>query len=294
MKPKLVVVIPTKDRRALLERALESVRQQSYPDYRVVIVNDGSRDDTREYLDALEDSRIQVIHHVKARGVNAARNEAFRTLKENEWAVQLDDDDMLLPNTLETIARVIKETPGNIQVLSFNAITRTPKGDYASGYQFAEGQTYADPTYENFMLGLPNHGDGRMVLKWSLFPKYLFAEDVNGFEGEWWLLIAREGASIRYVPDQTTLIDQSHGQEHLSNVAARRNPASFVRSYRRIFRDHARFFATHPRQAMPSAMSGMKLSVRSFDIPSGLYFFWLYCRSVFQIALGTQRMKKQP
>ncbi len=198
----LVVVIPTKNRRALLERALESVESQKYDNYRIVIINDGSTDDTCAYLEGLHDERVNVIHNEKSGGVNAARNAALKTLTTNEWAVQLDDDDMLLPGSLATIAEAIARTPEHIQFLAFNAITRTADGEYGSGMIFAEDETYFDPSYEEFMMGINTHGDTRVVFKWTLFPKYLFQEGINGFEGEWWLNAAHDNVGIRYLPEK--------------------------------------------------------------------------------------------
>ena len=289
--PKLVVVIPTKNRRALLERALESVRVQTYENYRIVIVNDGSTDDTREYLEGLKDEHVMVIQNDKSGGVNAARNAALKTLAPHEWAVQLDDDDTLLPTALTTIAEAIALTPEHIQVLGFNAITRTPEGDYESGKIFAEDEKYSEPTYEDFMRGFQTHCDTRVVFKWTLFPKYLFQEGINGFEGEWWLNAAHDNVGIRYLPEKTTLIDQVHGGEQLRNVGARRNPASFVQAYRRMFKIHADFFATHPRQAVPSAVSAIKLSIRAGDVLALIYFLFLYVQGLVRICFWSQRFE---
>src|SRR6185503_16759534 len=184
IQPELVIVIPTKNRRVLLERALESVCSQSYPVYRVVIINDGSTDGTQEYLDSLDDPHVQVIHHEMSKGVNAARNAAFKTLKKNEWAIRLDDDDMFLPEALTNIAQTILNTPQPIEVLFFNGITHILKSEFVSGWQFAKGETYYEPTYEDFMIHTGFRGDGCIVFKWTLFPKYLFSEDINGSEHE--------------------------------------------------------------------------------------------------------------
>jgi glycosyltransferase involved in cell wall biosynthesis len=113
----LVIVIPTRNRRALLERSLESVLAQSYTHYRIVVVNDGSTDTTQMYLDSLIAQQIQVINRVKTGGVNAARNAALKTLTQGEWAVPLDDDDVFLPGALETIANAIAEIPSTIELL---------------------------------------------------------------------------------------------------------------------------------------------------------------------------------
>ncbi len=288
----LVVVIPTKNRRALLERALESAQSQKYDNYRIVIINDGSTDDTCAYLEGLHDERVNVIHNEKSGGVNAARNAALKTLTANEWAVQLDDDDMLLPGSLATIAEAIARTPEHIQILAFNAITRTSDGEYGSGMIFAEDETYFDPSYEEFMMGINTHGDTRVVFKWTLFPKYLFQEGINGFEGEWWLNAAHDNVGIRYLPEKTTLIDQVHGGEHLSNVSARRNPASYVLAYKRIFKTHAEFYVSHPQKAMHSALSAIKLSVRAGDVYSGLLFGFFYLQGFIRVSLGAKWFKK--
>lgn len=264
---RFVIVIPTKNRCTLLARALESVRSQSYTNYRIIVVNDGSTDGTQRYLDSLHDARIQTIHHSKNRGVNAARNAAFRMLREGEWALPLDDDDMLLPEALQHIARQIEKLPDFISVACFNTTIRTHEKEYKGGRNFEEGEESYDPSYHALMTGegLKTEGDNRAVLKWTLFPKYLFSEDVNGFEGEWWLLIGRDGVGVRYFPEEIILIDQTHGGEHLSRVAARRNPSSFIRAHRRIFHDHKEFFSKHPDRRAARAVVVLKLSIRAAD-----------------------------
>jgi glycosyltransferase involved in cell wall biosynthesis len=283
MSVPLVVIIPTKNRRALRERALKSVLSQSYESYRIVVINDGSTDDTREYLESFKDSHMQVIHNEKSRGVNAARNAALRTLKEGEWGVQLDDDDTFMTGALSTIAKVISEIPLNIQLIAFNSLIRTPEEEYVGGRDFLPGEKFFEPSYLAIMTdnGLRLHGDNRPIWKWSLFPKYLFSEDVNGFEGEWWLLVARDEIGIRFVPEQTTVIDLVHMGEHLSNVASRRDPGSFVRAQERIFRDHTEFFRTHPKHARDRAIVGFKLAVRAFNPFAGLRFLYRYFRTFF-------------
>jgi glycosyltransferase involved in cell wall biosynthesis len=292
---RLVVVIPTKNSRALVERAIESVRSQDYDAYRIVVVNDGSTDTTQEFLDSLrfEPSKLQVIKHEKSRGVNAARNAAFKTLTEGEWAVQLDDDDMFLPHALEIIAEGIQSSPETVQVVCFNTITRTHEGDQETGRRFELGEKYHDVSYYELMVDAKLDGDNRAVYKWTLFPKYLFSEDINGFEGTWARLAGRDDVGMRYFPGKTTLIDQSHGQEQLSMIAAKRNPGSFVRAYKDVFRDHADFYKIYPEQAVPSTISAFKLSIRSFDPFSALYFLLLYCKYHIVIAFGTKRKKEK-
>lgn len=294
--PNLVIVIPTKNRRALLERALESVFSQAYKDYRVVVINDGSTDDTQAYLNSLHDSRVKVIHHEKSRAVNAARNAAYRTLKEGEWAVPLDDDDLFLPGAFETIAQAVSVVPANISILQFDTIIKTPKEEYVGGGVFEDGVTHHDLTYGETMTGAypgaKGRGESRVAFKWSLFPNYLFEESVNGFEGEWWLKVMRDGIGVRYVKTPPIVwIDWEHGGEHLSDTAARRNPGSFAQAHLRILRYHRDFFLAYPGYAVPRTIMGMKLSLRALRPVLFLRFVLLYLRLRLRLALA--RAKKQ-
>jgi glycosyltransferase involved in cell wall biosynthesis len=289
----LVVIIPTKNRRALLERALTSVFGQNYSKYRIEIINDGSTDGTREYLNSLTNPRIKITHHEKSRGVNASRNVALRNLSEGEWGVLLDDDEILLPNALAIIAQTIAETPHEIQVLSFNTIMRGADGDYPGGYDFAEGETHYEPSYYALMTGKGWHmypgGENRPVFKWTLFPKYLSPEDINGFERELWLRLSYDGIRIWYVPPVTILIDTAHTGEHLSHVAGKRNPASFARAHRRIFKKHRAFYADHPALAKTEAKHSLKIALRALNPFLASYFTFEYLRARVRLSFSKQK-----
>lgn len=290
-----VIIIPTKNRRGLLERALGSVLSQSYSRYRIVVINDGSTDGTREYLDAIADARMTVIHSQKSRGVNVARNSGLKTLQTGEWAIALDDDDILLPDALATIALRIEELPESISIMCFNTVVRTLSGEYVGGRAFNPGEESYDPSYHALMTGegLQTEGDNRAVLRWTLFPKYLFSEDINGFEGEWWLLVGRDGIGIRYFPEKIISIDQTHEGEYLRDTAARRNPGSFVRAHLRILRDHKAFFDRHPDREMSRTIVALKLAVRALDPIAFLQLGMRYLGALYRnLSVGTHNKEK--
>lgn len=273
-EPKLVIVIPTKNRRALLERALASVFGQAYKNYRVVVINDGSTDGTKDYLGNLNDRRVLVIHHSSSLGVNAARNKAFQTLKEGEWAVPLDDDDFFLNGAFETMADTINNAPSDVEVLCFNSIIRTSQNEFVGGYQFEDGEKWYEPSYYEIITGMGNRmkGDNRPVWKWTVFPKHLFFEGVNGFEHIHWMELARDGVKIRYIPNKTTIIDQIHGQDRLSNSAVKTNRKSFARAHKKILEDHPVFFKEHPTVGMDRSIHALKIALRAKNIHYCLFF----------------------
>lgn len=98
MSPTVSVIIPTYNRRAVLEEAVNSVLAQTYTDYELIVVDDGSTDNTTAYLASLSD-RVCVITQ-ENKGVAAARNVGIAAAR-GRWIALLDSDDMWLPRKLE-------------------------------------------------------------------------------------------------------------------------------------------------------------------------------------------------
>ncbi len=88
------VYLPTRNRLELLQRAVNSVLEQTYSRIELVVVNDGSTDTTRSYLDQLcrMDARVKVIHNESSVGAPRSRNMAIQ-LASGEFVTGLDDDD---------------------------------------------------------------------------------------------------------------------------------------------------------------------------------------------------------
>jgi glycosyltransferase involved in cell wall biosynthesis len=104
-EPALVsVYMPTKDRLALARAAIDSVLAQTYRPIELIVVNDGSSDGTRAYLDELAgtNAAVRVIHHDKPLGAPRSRNEAIKAAR-GEWVTGLDDDDAFEPPRIEAL-----------------------------------------------------------------------------------------------------------------------------------------------------------------------------------------------
>lgn len=98
------VYMPTKDRRELVQAAVESVLAQTHRPIELIVVNDGSTDSTREYLDELATTHdfIRAIHHDNPLGAPRSRNEAIHAAR-GEWITGLDDDDEFEPGRVEAL-----------------------------------------------------------------------------------------------------------------------------------------------------------------------------------------------
>jgi glycosyltransferase involved in cell wall biosynthesis len=101
METLVSVIIPTHNRFELLKRAVQSVLAQTFQDFEIIIVNDGSTDQTRDYLTLLvnENSKIQAIHNTQSLGGSRSRNAGIALAKGN-WIAFLDDDDTWMADKL--------------------------------------------------------------------------------------------------------------------------------------------------------------------------------------------------
>nr|VFJ63315.1 MAG: Glycosyltransferase involved in cell wall bisynthesis [Candidatus Kentron sp. FM]VFJ67736.1 MAG: Glycosyltransferase involved in cell wall bisynthesis [Candidatus Kentron sp. FM]VFK17109.1 MAG: Glycosyltransferase involved in cell wall bisynthesis [Candidatus Kentron sp. FM] len=92
------VIMPAYDAQAYVEQAIESVLAQTHSGFELIIVNDGSRDKTKEIIEhcALRDKRIILIDSEKNRGVAASLNAGIRVAR-GKYIARMDADDMILP-----------------------------------------------------------------------------------------------------------------------------------------------------------------------------------------------------
>jgi glycosyltransferase involved in cell wall biosynthesis len=110
--PAVSVVIPTYQRAALVQEAIESALAQTLTDLEVVVVDDGSTDGTAEVLAARygADPRVRVVRKENG-GTASARNAGIRAAR-GRYVAPLDSDDLFLPRHLETLVAALEADPG--------------------------------------------------------------------------------------------------------------------------------------------------------------------------------------
>lgn len=110
-QPYFSVIMPVYNRAELVKQSIDSVLRQTFQDFELICINDGSTDNTLEVLSELEkiDSRIKVVSH-ENKGRCQARNSGIAHAK-GKWIAFLDSDDFYLDNHLETLQNLIKRFP---------------------------------------------------------------------------------------------------------------------------------------------------------------------------------------
>lgn len=107
-KLKISVIIPTYNRATLTKRAIESVLNQNIQPYEIIVVDDGSTDNTKEVLQSFGDKIVTIYQ--KNSGVSVARNRGIKEAK-GEWLALLDSDDIWLNKKLSTQISYHKNNP---------------------------------------------------------------------------------------------------------------------------------------------------------------------------------------
>lgn len=112
--PLVSIVLPTHNRAALLPRAVASVRAQVYPTWEIVLVDDGSTDDTPSVVAGLQSElgpdRLRSLRVTRSRGACAARNLALSSAK-GSLIAYLDDDNTMHPLWLKVVAWAFAQRP---------------------------------------------------------------------------------------------------------------------------------------------------------------------------------------
>jgi glycosyltransferase involved in cell wall biosynthesis len=106
-KPKVSIVIPVYNRAELVNKTIMSALAQTYTNLEIIVVDDGSTDNTREAITSFKDPRINYIYQENA-GVSVARNTGIRASK-GIYISFLDSDDILLEKATELSVAVLEE-----------------------------------------------------------------------------------------------------------------------------------------------------------------------------------------
>ena len=106
--PRVSVIIPTYNSARFVVQAVESVLAQTYSDFEVIVVDDGSTDNTPVALAGYR-QKIRYLHQ-ENRGPSAARNAGYRA-SQGDYVLFLDSDDLIPPDTLERQVSFLNDHP---------------------------------------------------------------------------------------------------------------------------------------------------------------------------------------
>jgi len=207
VQPFFSILIPTYNRgRTTLARAIDSALKQTFEDIEIVVVDDGSSDNTEDLVCSYRDPRIKYIKHETNQGITTSRNTCFDNAN-GKWLLFLDSDDELYPHACERFASVILMNPQVNWVMGHMLNYQT--GDVCCE-RFPEGVI----THSRMMK--PHRGtcESFYTVKAETLGDERFIPGLNCFEGE--LIVRLLPKLQRYMMDDTVAIYHTDNEDRIT------------------------------------------------------------------------------
>ena len=186
--PTVSVIIPTYNRAHLIGKAVKSVLNQTYQDFEIIVVDDGSTDNTEEVMKSFNNFKIRYICHSDNRGISVARNIGIRASR-GEYIALLDSDDEWLPEKLDKQVDVLQNESPEVGVVCSWSYNIDEKGNYISKRCLPKKGGYI---YEDLLSTNPISVPTVLIRK-ECFNRVSLFDDLLNAQEDWdmWIRIAK-------------------------------------------------------------------------------------------------------
>ena len=177
-KIKISIVVPVYNAKKVLQTCADSILRQDFPDWELLLVDDGSSDGSGEVCDRLAESerRIRVFHKPNG-GVSSARNLGIREAG-GEYLLFVDSDDEISPGTLGTLYAAARKTEADLVVCGFTYVVEASGevvDNFPEKYFCGGGRAYLrDRFLEDFRLELFNPPWNKLIRRKLLLQHSIF------------------------------------------------------------------------------------------------------------------------
>lgn len=196
--PRVSVIIPVYNGAATIERVLKSVFEQTFDDFEIVVVDDGSTDETAAILERFS-SRIAIVRQPN-KGFCAARNAAIAKSK-GEYLALLDADDFWAPTKLEKAIAILDKSPQ--VVLVYTDVLNQDTAGRDLGTSPVDAATAHSPTMDEMLSRLWPIMPSTVVMRRAAYEQCgRFAEGFSE-DLDFWIRI-REQGEFSYSPEKLT------------------------------------------------------------------------------------------
>ncbi|HSR19164.1 MAG TPA: glycosyltransferase family 2 protein [Ignavibacteriaceae bacterium] len=217
--PFISVIIPTLNRGEFIKKNIDCVLSQTYQNFEIIVVDDGSEDNTKEIINSIEDNRIKYIKHPKNLGAAAARNTGIKAAC-GKWIAFLDSDDIWDKTKLEKQAKVIPELTDDYAVVHCGL----QYVDYTSGNNLTKRMSIGNINeLVKKNLGIVPQTSTMVIRKDALLAVGLFDENLPAHqEAELGLRIA-QNYKFRLIEETLVIVARNHKQ-------IRGNPQLYIKA----------------------------------------------------------------
>lgn len=211
MTPSISIVIPLYNKEHTIRNTLETVLTQSYTDYEIIVVNDGSTDHSVDRIKEINDKRINLICQSNA-GVSSARNSGIMHAK-GKWILFLDADDTLMPDALKIFMDSIIDDE---TIVAANFLVRMHSEQYKflpvkKSRIYNQAEIYKAWAFKKLFLRA-----GSFIIPTDIARKEPYNESLSRFEDLDFLFRSFDHTRIKLIPDIVMVYETSFAEA--SNV----------------------------------------------------------------------------
>lgn len=202
------IIMPTRNRRRLLSEAVASVLVQEGANWELIIVDDASTDQTRDYIASLNDVRVFSTRHDEVRRVSAARNTGL-AMARGDYVMFVDDDDLLRPNAVAALSASLDAHP---DACAASAACRLYHEDGDSSRVYRPSKVYSRNIWRELLFGWWSNS-GQNIYRTAIVREIGgFDTELNAAEDRWlWLQVSKRG-NVCLIPATTLEYRQHFGQ----------------------------------------------------------------------------------
>lgn len=234
---KVSIIIPTYNRAGTIKRSIESVLRQTYSDFELIVVDDGSTDNTFQIVDGYDDPRLRYLRIEERRGANHARNVGIESADGDYIAFQ-DSDDEWRPDKLEKQMKILLEQK-QVDVVFSRYLHHFMNGRM----ELVPNKNYTECLLQEkivaILAGANVIGTPTLIMRKKCFQEAgVFDEKISRFQD--WEIMIRFAQKYKIAFLDEVLLDAYEMKESISTT-----DKNYVKGMASIVKKHQDFFHAH-------------------------------------------------
>lgn len=243
--PLYSIIIPTYNRAELLRRALDSVEQQTFQDFEVIVIDNQSEDHTREVIASFDDPRI-TGHEIDNAGIIAASRNLGISRARGEWICFLDSDDWWYPKKLETVHHFLSGS----DIIYHDLDVHDSNGKRY--WKKVKGKRLSPPVFSSLMKC------GNVMVTSSVVVRKQILEQVGGLDEDAAIVAAEDYdlcLRISRITERFTYIPRSLGAYWIGGGNMTEISERQIERVEAVYRKHLAFLKEEDRQDVVTIMN---------------------------------------
>lgn len=272
--PQVSVIIPTHNRADLISRAINSVLKQTYSNFEILVISDGSCDNTEKVVASFKDSRIRFFTHKTSCGASAARNTGLRASC-GKYLAFLDDDDEWTRDKLKVQIPILEKSDPKVGLV-YAWMEYRKNGERLSVYS----PKLRGDVFEKMLDGQVIGGCPTVIIKREVLDLVSgFDEELpRGNDGDFFRRIS-EHYHVDYAPKILAIIHIGHTDRISINNSRNLNAAVFA--FKKRLKLFEKDYAKYPYRKLGVLLQIVTACLKTGHLMQAIQYSWkaIFCEA---------------